>query len=270
MRLKDWSERTTPETRLRGLLGSLGQRLASIPDAVAFPFIPPTLPGFGSAGGFSFVLQDRSGTLSIKDFGAQVAAFMAEARRRPEITSLFTAFDPNVPQVDLTIDREKVSKLGIPITDVFNTLQATLGGASVNDFNRFGRLYRVFVQSEARFRQKPEDIGQFYVRSTTTGAMVPLSTLVSTRQDSGAEMTVRYNLYRSAEITGRPALGYSSAQALTALEETAIQVLPREAKNAILIVEFAKAKREGGQSLFDAAIEAAKLRFRPILIIPWA
>lgn len=353
MRLKDWSERTTPETRLRGLLGSLGQKLAAIPDAVAFPFIPPALPGFGSAGGFSFVLQDRSGTLSVKDFGAQVAGFMMEARRRPEITSLFTAFDPNVPQVELTIDREKVSKLGVPINDVFNTLQASLGGAYVNDFNRFGRLYRVFVQSEAQFRQKPEDIGQFYVRSTTTGAMIPLSTLVSTRQDSGAELTVRYNLYRSAEITGRPAPGYSSAQALTALEETADKFLPREmgyeftglsfqektapsslptlimavvfvflllaalyeswslpwsvllgtplvalgalfgiwlvgidnnvfvqiglvmliglaAKNAILIVEFAKAKREEGKPLFEAAMESAKLRFRPILMTAFA
>ncbi|MHC1763664.1 MAG: efflux RND transporter permease subunit [Verrucomicrobiia bacterium] len=353
MRLKDWSERTTPETRLRGLLGSLGQKLAAIPDAVAFPFIPPTLPGFGSAGGFSFALQDRSGTLSVKDFGAQVAAFMMEAHRRPEITSLFTAFDPDVPQIELTIDREKVSKLGVPINDVFNTLQATLGGAYVNDFNRFGRLYRVFVQSEARFRQEPEDIGQFYVRSTTTGAMIPLSTLVSTRQDAGAELTVRYNLYRSAEITGRPAPGYSSAQALTALEETATKVLPREmgheftglsfqektapsslptlilavvfvflllaalyeswslpwsvllgtplvalgalfgiwlvgidnnvfvqiglimliglaAKNAILIVEFAKAKREEGKPLLEAAMESAKLRFRPILMTAFA
>jgi HAE1 family hydrophobic/amphiphilic exporter-1 len=159
--------------------------------------VPPTLPGFGASGGFNLLLQDRSGNLSVAELGAQARAFLAEASKRPELTQLFTAFDPGVPQVALDVDREKARTLGVPITDVFSTLQASLGGAYVNDFNRFGRLYRVFVQAESDYRQKPEDIGQFYVRSRTTGAMIPLSTLVKTTPDAGAEMTVRYNLLRS-------------------------------------------------------------------------
>lgn len=353
VRLKDWKERKTSETRMEGILKRLGGQLMALPDCIAFPFTPPTLPGFGAAGGFSFVLQDRSGTLSVPELGREVFRFIGEARKRPELTGLFTVFDPRSPQIELDVDREKVSKLGVPINDVFNTLQASLGGAYVNDFNRFGRLYRVFVQAEADFRQKPEDIGQFYVRSATTGEMIPLSTLVTVKPVSGTELTTRYNLLRSVEISGSAAPGYSSAQAMQALEEVAAQVLPREmghdftglsyqeknapnplptfvlavvfvflllaalyeswslpwsvllgtplvalgaffgvwlrgfdnnvfvqiglvmliglaAKNAILIVEFAKMKKEEGKTVLDAALEAARLRFRPILMTAFA
>jgi hydrophobic/amphiphilic exporter-1 (mainly G- bacteria), HAE1 family len=349
IRLKPWHERTTPEMQLRMLVGGLSKRMRAIPEAVAFPFIPPTLPGFGASGGFNILLQDRSGNLSVAELGARAQAFMAEANKRPEITQLFTAFDPGVPQVALTVDREKVRTLGVSLTDVFSTLQASLGGAYVNDFNRFGRLYRVFVQADSDYRQKPSDIGQYYVRSRTTQAMIPLSTLVTTTQDAGAEMTVRYNLLRSVDITGQAAPGFSSGQAMQAIEEVAAAVLPREmgyaftglsyqekmapnptptfilavvfvflllaalyeswslpwsvllitpavilgamsgvwigkfdnnvfvqiglvmliglaAKNAILIVEFAKMQHDKGKGLIDAAIESARLRFRPILM----
>ncbi|HMO05602.1 MAG TPA: multidrug efflux RND transporter permease subunit [Kiritimatiellia bacterium] len=349
IRLDPWEERTTPETQLRGLMMTLRQRMAAIPEGVAFPFVPPTLPGFGASGGFTILLQDRSGTLSVEELGAQTQAFIAACQERPELSGLFTAFDPTVPQIDLAVDREKARTLGVPLPDVFTTLQASLGGAYVNDFNRFGRLYRVFVQAEADFRQKPEDIGQFYVRSQTTGAMIPLSTLVTVTPSAGAEMTVRYNLLRSAEITGQAGPGYSSGQAMAALEEVAADVLPREmgyafsglsfqernapssaptmilavifvflllaalyeswslpwsvllitptvifgsllavwwfgfdnnvyvqigfvmliglaAKNAILIVEFAKLQRDSGRELVESAVESARLRFRPILM----
>ena len=349
VRLKPWEERTTPETMLPGLIRGLRARLGAIPEAIVFPFVPPTLPGFGAAGGFSLMLQDRSGTLSVSQLGEQANRFMAAASQRPEISGLFTAFDPNVPQIELTVDREKARTLGVQLPDVFSTLQASLGGAYVNDFNRFGRLYRVYVQAEADFRQKPEDIGQFYVRSRTSNAMIPLSTLVKVTPSAGAELTVRYNLLRSVEITGQAGPGFSSGQAMQALEEVAEEILPREmgysytglsyqekmapsptptmvlaiifvflllaalyeswslpwsvllitptvifgslcgvwlggfdnnvyvqigfvmliglaAKNAILIVEYAKIQRDAGTNPVDAAIESARLRFRPILM----
>ncbi len=349
VRLKPWEERQTPETQLRGLVTSLRKRMGAIPEAVVFPFVPPSLPGFGVAGGFDVLLQDRSGSMSVQDLNAQVQNFIQAARKRPELTGLFTSFDPTVPQVALTVDREKARTLGVQLSDVFSTLQASLGGAYVNDFNRFGRLYRVYVQADSDFRQKPEDIGQFYVRSRTTNAMIPLSSLVNVAPDSGAELTIRYNLMRSVEVTGQAADGYSSGQAMDAVEEVAAEVLPREmdvsftglsyqekvapnstptlilavvfvflllsalyeswtlpwsvllitptvllgsflpvwlfgfdnnvyvqiglvmliglaAKNAILIVEFAKMQRDKGATPVDSAMEAAKLRFRPILM----
>ncbi len=349
VRLKPWEERKTPETQLRGLVMSLRKRMGAIPEAVVFPFVPPSLPGFGVAGGFDVLLQDRSGSMSVQDLNAQVQTFIQAARKRPELTGLFTSFDPTVPQVALTVDREKARTLGVQLSDVFSTLQASLGGAYVNDFNRFGRLYRVYLQADSDFRQKPEDIGQFYVRSRTSNAMIPLSSLVTVTPSSGAELTIRYNLMRSVEVTGQAAEGYSSGQAMDAVEEVAADVLPREmdisftglsyqekvapsstptlilavvfvflllsalyeswtlpwsvllitptvllgsflpvwlfgfdnnvyvqiglvmliglaAKNAILIVEFAKMQRDKGSKPVDAAMEAAKLRFRPILM----
>jgi len=352
-RLEPWDERTAPEKSLPGIIAHLRRELSTIPGAVAFPFVPPSIPGFGAAGGFNFILQDRSGTLTTTQLGEYSRQFIAAANERPELASVFTAFDPTSPQFNVELDREKARKLGVPITDVFATLNAALGGAFVNDFNRFGRLYRVFVQADAQYRQRPEDIGELYVRSQTTGAMIPLSTLVTVTPAGGTELTVRFNLLRSVEITGSAAPGYSSGQAMATLEELAAEVLPPEmgyaysgmsyeekaappagptfalavifvflllaamyeswslpwsvllgtplvvmgalfgvwllglennvyvqvglimliglaAKNAILIVEFAKLAHERGKSLIEAAEESARLRFRPILMTAFA
>jgi HAE1 family hydrophobic/amphiphilic exporter-1 len=352
IRLKPWDERKTPETSLRGIVLHLRAEMAKLPEAVAFPFFPPSIPGFGAAGGFNFVLQDRSGTLTVAQLGEQAQRFLGAARQRPELASLFTAFNPGSPQYAVDLDRDRARKLLVPINDIFQALAASMGGAFVNDFNRFGRLYRVFVQSEAQYRQRPEDIDRIYVRSQI-GQMIPLSTLVTITPTSGAELTVRFNLLRSVEISGQAAPGFSSGQALAALEQVAAEVLPPEmaysyaglsyeernapspvptfvmavvfvflllaaiyeswslpwavllgtpivvlgaffgiwllglqanvyvqiglvmliglaAKNAILIVEFAKMQRESGKTPIEAALEAARLRFRPILMTAFA
>jgi HAE1 family hydrophobic/amphiphilic exporter-1 len=353
VRLTPWEERGTHELHVKGIMEHLRIELAAIPEAVIFPFMPPTISGFGAAGGFNFLLQDRSGTLSSQELGEHTGRFLAAARQRPELANLFTSFNAATPQIAVNLDREKARTLGVPVNDAFAALSAVLGGTYVNDFNRFGRLYRVFVQSDAPFRQRTEDIGQIYVRSKTTGDMIPLSTLVSSAPIGGPETTIRFNLFRSVEITGSPASGASSGQAMTALEETAAQVLPPEmgytysgmsyqekaappsgptfvlaivfvflllaalyeswrlpwavlletplvalgaflgvwsrgydnnvyvqiglimliglaAKNAILIVEFARGRRTEGASIEEAALDAARLRFRPILMTAFA
>lgn len=353
LRLKPWAERKTPELSIQGIVARLNRDLAQLPEAIAFPLTPPALPGFGAAGGFSLMLEDRSGTLTAAELGTRAAEFMQAARSRPEIGNVFTVYDPTVPQLDVSVDREKARTLGVPLNDVFVTLQAALGGAYVNDFNRFGRLYRVFVQAEAGARRTPDDIKRFYVRSSTTGEMLPLGTLVSVKPAAGPETTVRFSLFRSVEISGSAAPGYSSAQAMQAMDEVAAQVLPAgmqheytglsyqeriapnpvptfllavlfvflllaalyeswslpisvllgtplvalgalfgvwlrdfdnnvfvqiglvmliglAAKNAILIVEFAKMKRAEGATAYDAALVSARLRFRPILMTAFA
>lgn len=227
-RLKPWEERTSKEESLRGILGHLHREFSKISEAIVFPFIPPPISGFGASGGFNFILQDKSGTLSVRQLGDYTNQFIAEARKRPEFSNLITSFDPEIPQIRLELDREKAKKLGVAVTDVFTTLQTILGGAYINDFNRFGRLYRVFMQSESDYRQKPEDIKQFFVKSRTTNEMIPLSTLVSVSPSSGTSMTTRFNLLRSVEIMGSAATGYTSGQAMAALEEVAAATLPHE------------------------------------------
>jgi hydrophobic/amphiphilic exporter-1 (mainly G- bacteria), HAE1 family len=353
VRLKPWDERTSKELHVRGVMATLQRELSQIPEAVAFPFNLPTISGFGAAGGFNFLLQDRSGTLSVQQLGEQAQRFLDAGRKRPELANLFTSFNPNYPQVKVDLDREKARKLGVPIDEVFQALSASLGGSYVNDFNRFGRLFRVFVQADSDYRQRSSQIGDIYVRSRTTKAMIPLSTLVTITSDSGTEVTYRFNLFRAVEITGVPGPGFTSGQALATLEEVFKQTMPREmgfayasmsyqekvappagptfvlaivfvflllaalyeswrlpwavllasplvalgaffgvwlmgydknvyvaignimliglaAKNAILIVEFAKAKHEEGMSVGEAALESARLRFRPILMTAFA
>jgi HAE1 family hydrophobic/amphiphilic exporter-1 len=352
-RLKPWDERPGEEMHVKALMARLQAQFGGIAEAIVFPFNIPTISGFGASAGFNFLIQDRSGTLNVEQLGEHTRAFLAAARQRPELASLFTAFDPNYPQVKVELDREKARTLGVPVNEVFQAMSTAMGGAYVNDFNRFGRLYRVYVQADAEHRRKPRDIGDVYVRSKTTGTMIPLSTLVTITSVPGTEMTTRFNQLRSAEIQGTPARGFSSGQALAALEEVFSKTMPKElgiaysqlsyqekvappaaptfimaivfvflllaamyeswrlpwavllgsplvalgaffgvwlagydnnvyvqignimliglaAKNAILIVEFAKAKHEEGKSVEEAAIEAARLRFRPILMTAFA
>ncbi len=353
IQLKDWDERPEVEDHARNLVHRLNQDFRSVRGGVAFAFGPPAIPGLGTGSGFSMMLQDRGG--NPPEYLAQQTRLLLEAvNERPEISGSFSLYSATSPQVFLDIDEAKVLKLGVPLGDVNTSIGAFLGGAYVNDFNRFGRLYKVYVQAEPAYRTSADAVRFFYVRSRE-GAMVPLSTLVSHSRTAGPEYTNRFNLYRSAEIQGGPAAGYSSADALGALEETAASVLPADmsyawnamsfqekaaegsgaivfvmalvfvflilaaqyeswstpiavllgtpiavfgaigglwlsrlfsesyvnnvfaqiglvmligmaAKNAILIVEFAKAEKEAGKTAVAAALEAARQRFRPILM----
>src|SRR6476620_8957319 len=178
-RLKPWEERHSEELKVKGIMAGLQKQFATIPEGVIFPFNIPTLSGFGAASGFNFLIQDRTGSMTVDQLGEQTRAFITAGRQRPELGTLFTSFDPNYPQVKVNLDREKARTLGVPVNEVFQTMSAAMGGAFVNDFNRFGRLYRVYVQAESIDRLNSDDIGRIYARSRTTNVMVPLSTLVT-------------------------------------------------------------------------------------------
>jgi HAE1 family hydrophobic/amphiphilic exporter-1 len=365
--LKEWSDRKDSEQQFQVIKQRLNRELATLPEAIAFDFSPPAIPGVGTSGGFTFILEDRAG----KDIGFlanNLNTFMAAARKRPEIGSLNTTLLPSVPQQFINVDEDKVLKQGVAINDVYRTIQTFMGGLFVNYFNRFGRQWQVYIEAEGDFRARAENVGQFYVRNNA-GQMVPLSSLTKFEPRSGPEFTLRFNMYRSAQLNGSAAPGYSSGQAMKALEETFDQTMPREmgydysgisfqekkaqegvppavifgfsllfvflilaalyeswslpfsvllstpvavfgaffvlwlrrtvlgmflppylvqiesdvysqiglvmliglaAKNAILIVEFAKTEYEQGRDLVDAALEGARLRLRPILMTSFA
>jgi HAE1 family hydrophobic/amphiphilic exporter-1 len=349
--LEAWEERKEPERHAAAIARAWNGKFRGLTAARAMAFGPPPLPGYGNVSGFTMQLQDRSGG-SIEQLASQVQLLTAAAGKRPEIGRISTTFNPATPQVKVELDREKARTLGVPVDSVFATLQAYLSGLYVNDFVRFGRVYKVFLQAEAEFTDSPEDIGQFYVRNGD-GGMVPLSTLVKVSKISGPNVVTRFNLYNSAEIIGAPAPGYSSGQAIAAIEEV-MKTLPGEvgyewsgltlqekksegqapvifgmavlfvflllaaqyeswslpfsvllatptvvlgtlvgmlarhfdlnvyaqiglvmliglsAKNAILIVEFAKMKREEGVGILEAAVEGSRLRLRPILMTSFA
>jgi hydrophobic/amphiphilic exporter-1 (mainly G- bacteria), HAE1 family len=319
-------------------------------------FGPPAIQGLGASAGFSLMLQDRAGNTP-QYLAQQTQRFIAAAQKRPEIKRIYTTFNAGIPQIKLEIDNEKAMKLGVPVSKVTEALGAFLGASYVNDFNRFGRQYKVYIQAEAADRVKPENLNLIYVKNVK-GDMLPVSTIVTATKVTGPDFTNRLNLFRSAEIGGTPADGYSSAQALKALEEVAAQTLPSDmsydyinlsyqekhspggatvflmalvfvflilaaqyeswklpfsvllgtpfavfgaflglflarfgsdanvnnvfaqiglvmliglaAKNAILIVEFAKAEYEKGKPLLESAMFSAKLRFRPILMTAFA
>ncbi|MEO0018812.1 MAG: hypothetical protein RLZZ522_2095 [Verrucomicrobiota bacterium] len=349
--LKPWGERHEAHLHSKAIAAGWTKKFAAIPGARAFAFGPPPLPGYGNVSGFTMQLQDRSGG-SIDDLAGYVKQLQAAAAKRPEIARLSTTFNPATPQVKVELDREKARVLNVPVDSVFATLQTYLSGLYVNDFVKFGKVYKVFLQAEPEFTSKPDDIGKFYVRSND-GNMVPLSTLVTITKMSGPNLVTRFNLFNAAEVIGATAPGYSSGQAIKAIEEvmkemppetgyewsgltlqekksegqagvifgmailfvflllaaqyeswslpfavllsvptvilgTMVGLLLRKfdmnvyaqvglvmliglaAKNAILIIEFAKMKRDEGVPTIDAAIEGAKLRLRPILMTSFA
>jgi HAE1 family hydrophobic/amphiphilic exporter-1 len=351
--LKPWREREGKALEASEILKTLNGRLSrEVPEAVAFGFSPPAIPGLGSAGGFSFWLQDRSGR-DVDFLAKNLQTFLDACRKRKELAGVNSPFSSAVPQLFADVDRDKALKQGVAVGDVYQTLQAYLGGLFLNQFNRFGRQWRVFLQAEGEERLTATDIARYSVRNAQ-GNIVPLSALVTMRRTSGPEYTNRFNLFRAAQVIGSAAPGYSSGQALAALEEVAKQSLPREmgydfsdlsyqerrasgssaavfalslifvflilaalyeswslpfsvllsvpvavfgaflgillrkydlgvyaqiglimliglsAKNAILIVEFAKIEYEKGRDLVDAALEGARLRLRPILMTSFA
>ncbi|HEY2738226.1 MAG TPA: efflux RND transporter permease subunit, partial [Thermoanaerobaculia bacterium] len=225
--LDPWDDREEAGLSAKELAAKLNDTFrAEIPEASILAFQPPAIPGLGTSGGFSLWVQDRSGG-SVQYLSDNLQRFLEAARKRPELQNVTSTFRASVPQVFVDVDRDKALKQGIPITDIYQSLQAFLGGTFVNQFNRFGRQWRVYLQGEGEERVRPEDIGQFYVRNND-GNMVPLSAITTIRQINGAEYTQRFNLFRAAQINGAAAPGYSSGQALTALEEVAAQTLPRE------------------------------------------
>lgn len=365
--LKPWGERKTPAEQYEAIKAHLNQKLSQFPAGTVFAFSPPAIPGVGTSGGFTFVLEDCAGR-SIQFLASNLNKFLAAARKRPEIGMINTTFLPGVPQEFIYVDRDKVLKQGVAISDVYQTIQAFMGGLFVNYFNDFGRTWQVYVEAEAPYRSNIEHLGQFYVRNNT-GQMVPLSSLAKFESHFGPEFTMRFNEYRSAEIVGSAAPGYSSDQARAALVDVFKKTMPREmgydwmgmsyqevkaeqgvppaaifgfsllfvflilaalydswtlpfsvllstpvavfgafgvlwvrrvlfgsflppymvqiendvysqiglvmliglaAKNAILIVEFAKDRYTQGTPLVDAALEGARLRLRPILMTSFA
>ncbi|HEY2796457.1 MAG TPA: multidrug efflux RND transporter permease subunit [Thermoanaerobaculia bacterium] len=225
--LDPWDERKEKDMHVTPLMQRLNVAFrTNIPEANVVAFPPPAIQGLGTGGGFSFWLQDRSGG-TVAFLQENLQKFLEAARKRPELANVNSVWRPSVPQIFAEVNRDKVIKQGVAIKDVYQGLQAFLGGIYVNQFNRFGRQWKVFLQAEAEGRVKPADINQFYVKNND-GKMVPLSALVTTRSISGPEFTNRFNLFRAAQVTGVPAPGYSSGQATAALEAVAKEVLPRE------------------------------------------
>ena len=242
--LEEWKDRKKREEQYQFIRQSINRKLAGLPDGIAFAFSPPAIPGVGTSGGFTFVLEDRSGK-DVAFLAENMNRFLAAARKRPELASVNTTFLPSVPQQFIAVDRDKALKQGVDIRDVYRTIQAFMGGTFINYFNRFGRQWQVYVEAEGAYRNRMENVGQFYVRNKD-GDMVPLSALTRFESRSGPEFTMRYNLYRSAQIIGSAAPGYSSAQATATLEKVFAETMPPEMGYDYLGISFQEKKAQEG------------------------
>jgi hydrophobic/amphiphilic exporter-1 (mainly G- bacteria), HAE1 family len=248
LQLTPWHERKTPELSAKGIMHTLNAKMAgAIPEAISFAFGPPAIPGLGTAGGFTYMLQDRSSG-TVQELSDTLDKLMAAARKRPEIASLVSTFRPSVPQLYVEVDQDRVLKQGLQFAEVYQTLQAFLGGAYVNQFNRFGRQWKVYLQAEPEFRTSADKINSFYVRNAK-GEMTPLASLVNIKRVSGPEYTNRFNLFRSIQLNGSPAPGYSSGQAMTAMEQVSNEVLPAGFGYAWSDMSYQENKAAGGQAI---------------------
>jgi len=248
IQLEPWEERLTPELSAKGLMQGLNQKMRKeIPEAIAFAYGPPAIPGLGAAGGFTYMLQDRSAG-TVEQLSETLDKLTQAARKRPEIASLMTTFRPSVPQLFVNVDNDRVLKQGLQFNDVYQTLQAFLGGAYVNQFNRFGRQWKVYIQAEPEYRTSVDKINSFYIRNSKS-EMTPLASLVTMKRVSGPEYTNRFQMFRSVQINGSPAPGYSSGQAMAAMEQVSAEVLSPGMGYAWMDMSYQEKKAAGGQAM---------------------
>jgi hydrophobic/amphiphilic exporter-1 (mainly G- bacteria), HAE1 family len=257
--LEPWDKRSKSE-RVDEIIRTLNQRFHGIAGAIAFAFPPPAIQGIGTGGGFDLMLQDRAGTGTPKDLGDQTKRFLEAARKRPEIGLIQTTFRPEVPQIFARVDRDKVLRQGVAVSDVYATLQAFMGSAYFNEFNRFGRTWRVYLAAAPEYRVKAKQIEDFWVRSQgPNGTMVPLSSFVTIEHTTGPEFTNRYNLFRSAEVTGLGAPGYSTGQTMKALDEVAREVLGADYSYAWTALSYQESIAPSSTPVFVLALLAVFL-----------
>jgi HAE1 family hydrophobic/amphiphilic exporter-1 len=247
--LEPWGDRATSTT----ILGELNRKFFGIPSATVVAFAPPAIQGLGTGSGFSIMIQDRSGSHTVSELGEQVTRFLEAARKRPELTRVLTTFQPEVPQIFANVDREKVLKEGVDIADVYATLQAFMGSAYINNFNRFGRQWRVYMAAAPEYRVTADQMRRFWVRSAR-GTMVPLASFVSAEPRTGPQYTTRFNLFRAVEIVGQPAPGFSSGQAQAALESVARDVLAPDYGYAWNALSYQQATTPSSTGIFVLAI----------------
>jgi HAE1 family hydrophobic/amphiphilic exporter-1 len=255
--LKPWSTRQQRDEQFQAIKYRLNQELSSLPQGTVFSFSPPAIPGVGTSGGFTLVLEDRGGH-DVPYLAANVNQFVAAARKRPEIGSISSSLLPSVPQKFIDVDRDKALKLGVPIADIYQTIQTFMGGYFVNYFNRFGREWQVYVEGAGPYRTTTQDLSQYYVRNGQ-GQMVPLSALAKFEARLGPEFIMHYNEYPAAQIYGSADPDYSSDQATTALEEVFQQTMPREMGLDYMGMSYQEQKARQGVS--PAAIFGFSLLF---------